>query len=697
MNDRNNSVRVAVDIGGTFTDLHLHDSRTHKTFVWKTPSTPADPSIGLLEGLRGITEQASIPLSDIGMILHGSTIATNAVLERKLPTGALITTKGFQDVLEIGRHMRKDVYTLKAESRPLLIPRHLRFGVDERIKADGSILRALDEAEVKQIAAQLIEQKVATVAVVFLHGYRNPSHEQRVQSLLKDLVPDITVATSFDSSPEIREFERTSTTVLNALLQPVISNYLQRVDSRLQQAGVNASLYLVQSNGGLATPDDAARLPARLLLSGPAGGATAMSILARKHNEANLVGLDVGGTSSDISVLINGSIGETQESSIDGLPVRLPMVEIRTIGAGGGSIARVETNSLRVGPQSAGAVPGPVCYNRGGNQITVTDANALSGLIDANTFKTGGIKLNIEASETALTETLSDPLSLAPSAATHGVIEVANSHMSDAIRLSLFEKGADPTDFALAPFGGAAGLHACAIALELGINRIIFPAHASTLSALGILQANIRHDLSVAALVPAHIDSLPQLIDAATRLQQECEEKFRDNGLKPDECGVEYSCDMRYRGQAFELTTPWPEVTIAHNVDETTVSALIDHFHDIHEQRFAFTAKHDPIEIVSIRAQAIGRIAQAVIAEEPSSAAPATAVRRTRTIRDTDGGKTEVPCMTRDEFLAQSDSHTGPLLIEEEYTVLLIAEGWTVKPLPGHDILCTHHSAGQQL
>ena len=284
------------------------------------------------------------------------------MLERKLPKGALITTAGFHDVLEIGRHMRKDVYTLKAEARPLLIPRHLRFGVTERVKADGSILQPLDENQVTDIVTQLKADDVKTVAIVFLHGYRNPVHEQRVQQLFREQAPEITVATSFDSSPEIREFERTSTTVLNALLQPVISNYLKRVDSSLQEAGVRAHLYLVQSNGGLATPDDAARLPARLLLSGPAGGATAMSILARRHSENNLVGFDVGGTSSDISVVSNGSIGETQEASIDGLPVRLPMVEIRTIGAGGGSIARVETNSLRVGPQSAGADPGPVCY-----------------------------------------------------------------------------------------------------------------------------------------------------------------------------------------------------------------------------------------------------------------------------------------------------------------------------------------------
>ena len=693
MNERNTDVRVAVDIGGTFTDLHLHDSRTGQTFVWKTPSTPADPSIGLLEGLHGITRTAGIPLSDIGMILHGSTIATNAVLERKLPKGALITTDGFRDVLEIGRHMRKDVYTLKAETRPLLIPRHLRFGVSERVKSDGSVSTPLNEQQVLTIIDQLQRENVETVAVVFLHGYRNPVHEQRVQHLIQQHAPGITVATSFDSSPEIREFERSSTTVLNALLQPVISNYLKRVNTSLQQAGVTAGLYLVQSNGGLATPEDAARLPARLLLSGPAGGATAMSILATRHKENNLVGFDVGGTSSDISVVSDGAIGETQESSIDGLPVRLPMVEIRTIGAGGGSIARVETNSLRVGPQSAGADPGPVCYNRGGKDITVTDANALLGLIDAKSFRTGGITLNVNASQTQLEKNIATPLALTNHSAANGVLEVANSHMADAIRLSLFEKGADPADFALAPFGGAAGLHACAVASELGMHRIIFPAHASTLSALGILQANLRHDLSIASLLPAHTDSAAELAAAVKKLHKECEEKFQSNGLSTSQCAIEFSCDMRYRGQAFELTTPWPGIESAANVNKAALNGLIEHFHHIHEQRFAFTAKDDPIEIVTVRAQAIGRLGNTL---KQSTADPATKTStdkpRTRTLSGNDGKPVEIPCVTRDAFIADQKSRSGPFIIEEEYTVLLIADHWTAKPLTGNDILCTRSS-----
>lgn len=705
-------VRVAVDIGGTFTDLHLYDGRdSHgkgKIYEWKTPSTPADPSIGLLKGLEEITRVAGIQPADIDMILHGSTIATNAVLERKLPKGALLTTAGFEDVLEIGRHMRSDVYTLSAEARPLLIPRHLRFGINERVKADGSVLQTLDVAATESVIATLLQEQVETVAIVFLHGYRNPVHEHQVRELLQKLAPRLTVTTSFDSSPEIREFERSSTTVLNALLQPVISTYLERLGARLSGAGIDAELFLVQSNGGLAAPADAASLPAKLLLSGPAGGATAMSILAQRHAIDNLVGFDVGGTSSDISVVADGEIGETQESSIDGLPVRLPMVEIRTIGAGGGSIARVETAGLRVGPQSAGAEPGPVCYDRGGSDITVTDANAILGLIDAGSFKTGGISLNIQTAERQLNQNLCQPLSLTAAKAANGVLEVANSHMADAIRLSLFEKGADPADFALAPFGGAAGLHACAVATDLGIHRIIFPAHASTLSALGILQADLRHDLSIAALLPADSQSLPELQQAVQQLHGECLAQLKQNGLPEEQQQIEFSCDMRYRGQAFELTTPWPELaktansTTINTVDEQSLASLILSFHHIHEQRFTFTALQDPVEIVSVRARAIGKLSRP---GQPDSAdTPAgdstkasdkskntSSDKRTRSLHWGDQ-QLEVPCIDRAGFLQSSASIEGPLIIEEEYTVLLIADGWCVSPLSGGDILCERNS-----
>jgi len=681
-------VRVAVDIGGTFTDLHLHNPVNGHTTAWKTPSTPADPSVGLIEGLRGITEVAGIELSDIGLILHGSTIATNAVLERKLPKGALLTTSGFSDVLEIGRHIRRDVYTLQAEQRSLLIPRHRRYGVTERINADGQVLQTLDEKSLHTAIDNILQEQVETVAIVFLHGYRNPLHEERAAAIVRERAPHLSVTCSCHTSPEIREFERTSTTVLNALLRPVISGYLERVSSRLNDTGITAALYLVQSNGGLATPQDAATLPAKLLLSGPAGGAMAMASLSQRHKLHNLVGFDMGGTSSDISVVRNGQIGETAESTIDGLPVRMPMVEIRTIGAGGGSIAAVQGGALRVGPVSAGADPGPVCYERGGTEPTVTDANAALARIDPAAFQTGGMQLNANASTKALNDLIGEPLELDTATAAEGVLNVATAHMAGAIRLSLFEKGADPGDFALAPFGGAAGLHACAVASELGMSQIIFPANASTLSALGILQADLRYDLSDSQLLPAHDDSLPSLVTSVESLRQQSTALLRKNGFTDNNCRIEISCDMRYRGQAFELATPWSTLTKNTIPDTTTLASLIANFHRIHEERFAHTSPQDAVEIVTIRAVAIGVLDKPDTSQPHATMAPsatATSERKTRTIF-VDGRDIEVPCFHRNELQTMDKPLQGPAIIEEDYTVLLIEKNWRLQAMPGGDL-----------
>jgi N-methylhydantoinase A len=681
------AVRVSVDIGGTFTDLHLHNPADGVVHAWKTPSTPADPSAGLIEGLTQITQRNGLSTADIGMILHGSTIATNAVLERKLPRGALITTAGFRDVLEIGRHIRRDVYTLQAEPRSLLIPRQLRFEVSERIRADGGVEQALDEAQLRGIIETLRSQQVEAVAIVFLHGYRNPVHEQRAAQLIAELAPEMAVATSFESSPEIREFERTSTTVLNALLRPVISGYLQRVSGRLESAGISAPLYLVQSNGGVASPAEAARLPARLLLSGPAGGAMAMAALARRHCIDNLVGFDMGGTSSDISVVRDGEIGETPESSIDGLPVRLPMIEIRTIGAGGGSIARVENDALRVGPQSAGAVPGPVCYGRGGEMPAVTDANAALGRLDPAAFATGGIKLDVSASSSAVRTAVSEPLGLAEDVAAEGILNVACSHMAGAIRLSLFEKGADPTAFSLAPFGGAAGLHACAVAEELGIERIVFPAHASTLSALGILHADLRHDLSISELLLLSTDNLSAISQSVQSLRQQGRELLIQDRIAVDSQRIEISCDLRYRGQAFEIATPWSALADGQLPDQQSLDALIVAFHQIHESQFAHSAPDDAIEVVTIRAAAIGLISeQHAIAKTTDQAVDKKPGRRRVFLQ---GSWIEIDVYQRDSLPASIE---GPVLIEEDYTVLLITEGWQLSALGDGDLLCRRNT-----
>ncbi|MGZ0190142.1 MAG: hydantoinase/oxoprolinase family protein [Alphaproteobacteria bacterium] len=599
-------IRIAVDIGGTFTDIEVYDSRKRQAFAHKTPSTPDDPSRGLGIGLKEAADLFGFALTDIGLLLHGTTIATNAVLERKLPKGAMLTTAGFEDVLEIGRHMRKSLYGLVAEPRSLLIPRHLRFGVAERIRFDGTVETALNLDAVRELARKLVDDGVEALAVGFLNAYANPSHEASALAAIRDAAPDLAVSASHEASPEIREFERFSTTALNALLKPVVSKYLEQVEGRLAEIGVAAPLYLVQSNGGVAKPEEAARLPAKLLLSGPAGGAMAMAALAARHGMQNLVGIDMGGTSADIAVVADGDIGQTPEGEIDGLPVRLPMIEIRTIGAGGGSIARVESGGLRVGPESAGAAPGPVCSSRGGARPAVTDANVALARIDAAGFLGGAMPLDDASARAAIHTHVGDPLALSPEAAASGILEVADARMADAIRLSLFEKGADPTDFALAPFGGAGGLHAAALADALDIQTILFPTNASTLSARGILSADLRHDLARSQRLRANTGGEEEAVAAlhtlAGELRQDAEASLARDGVDPADREYRLSADMRYRGQAYELVIPWGDVT----PDSQSLAELVSRFHREHARRFAHSDEADVVEIATLRMAAIG-------------------------------------------------------------------------------------------
>lgn len=675
-------IRLAVDIGGTFTDLQIQDYRTGSVHDFKSPTTPDDPSRGLINAIVGASERFGFGLGDIGMILHGSTIATNAVLERKLPKGALITTQGFEDVLEIGRHMRQNVYALRAEARSVLIPRQFRLGVPERIRADGTVEVPLDRGAVREAGHRLLEAGVSAVAIVFLHAYRNPSHELAAAEVLAGL-PGLAVATSHEASPEIREYERSSTTVLNALLMPVISNYLTALTGRLRDQGIGGKLYLVQSNGGVASAEEAARLPAKLLLSGPAGGAMAMAGLARRHDLPNVVGLDMGGTSADVSVVVDGRVGETGEGMIDGLPVRLPMVEIRTIGAGGGSIARCENRAMRVGPHSAGSAPGPACYGRGGSEPTVTDANLVLGRIDAGAFLGGEMTLDVAAAQAA-TRSVGEPLSLGEEETADGIVHIASAGMANAVRLSLFEKGADPSDFTLAPFGGAAGLHACAVASELDIRSIIFPARASTLSAGGILTTDLRHDFSHSELIlvgPASVDLLATIVGELSTI---CHGRLDQDDVAAGQRTVLISADMRYRGQAYEINTPWTQLGLQGAVDSAALDGLIAAFHALHLSRYAHNSPGDPVEIVTVRAMAIGILEKPTLQDTPEPERTDTARSRRVNI---EGIWQDVPVI--DRTMIGAEELFGPLIVEEDYSVLLIAGGWSLKSQGQGDLIAT--------
>lgn len=671
-------VRVGTDIGGTFTDLEIFDARKRQIKSHKVPTTPEDPSIGLMTGLKEAGQRFGFELSDIGYLLHGTTIATNAVLQRKFPDGALVTTAGFEDVLEIGRHSRRDIYSVKPRPTPPLIPRNHRIGITERIGSNDVAEKPLTEAALDALVAKLATLNVSTIAVSLLNAYVNPEHEQIIAARLARDLPDIAITLSSVVSPEIREYERTNTTALNALLIPVVKAYLGRLQLRMQENGLTARLLIVQSNGAVCSPETAAREPVRLLLSGPSGGALGSLTIAKTLSEPSLVSVDMGGTSFDVSVVRDNRIDIVTQGEIDRVPVRVPMIEIRTIGAGGGSIARVDKNGrVTVGPESAGARPGPVCYSRGGTEPTVTDANLALGRLDPDYFLGGVMPLDLDATRNAINSKVAAPLGLDLERAAGGIIAITNTGLAAAIRLSLFEKGLDPRDFALLSFGGAGSIHACAVADELNISRVIFPTNASTFSAWGILHSNIGHDFARSRVMPFDAEALPAVAEMVAAMREQAAGQLAEDGIADANRVSKISADLRYKGQAFELNVPWPgDVVNAAALEQVTRS-----FHELHLQRFSYSNPGDLIEIVTIRLKAIGLLSAIEAETSPPSAIVEEHGKRRVCI---DGKWCELAVRRRDNLLA-GESILGPAVIEEDYTTILIGDGWSaIRGTHGH-------------
>ncbi|MBX9699260.1 MAG: hydantoinase/oxoprolinase family protein [Acetobacteraceae bacterium] len=675
-------IRIAADIGGTFTDLQILDGRSGAVHAWKTPTTPEDPSIGLMAGVTEAAARFGFSLEQVGLLLHGTTIATNAVLQRQLAQGVLITTAGFEDVLEITRHVRKELYVLDPDPFPCLIPRDRRLGVAERMRADGSVEAPLDEAAMPALLARLDALGAESVAVCLLHAYANPAHERRLKALLAAARPGLPVTLSSEISPEIREYERSSTTVLNAMLVPVVKAYLERLEARLGQGemggGFHPLVFLVQSNGGVCSLATAAAQPARLLLSGPSGGALAAGRIAALLDRPNLVAVDMGGTSFDVSVVQGGRIGVVTQGEVDGLPVRLPMVEMRTIGAGGGSIASVDAGGrMTVGPRSAGARPGPVAYGRGGTEPTVTDANLALGRLDPEFFLGGAMRLDMAATRAAIAARVGAPLGLDVERAAQGMLTVTNANLGAAVRLSLFEKGLDPRDFALLSFGGAGGLHATDVATEMGITEVIFPRDPGTLSAYGILWSDLVQDLARSRVLPATPASLPAIAALLDELRAEAAARLAADGVAPADQVLEAGADMRYHGQAFELLVPWPEAP--------ALPPLFARFHAMHQQRFSYSDPGEAVELVTLRITATGRLPKPEAADAPPAARPA--LKGSRRVFE-DGAWRDVPVWDR-EALPPEDRITGPAIVEEAFATHWIGRGWTAAVGPAGALIAS--------
>jgi N-methylhydantoinase A len=673
-------VRLAIDIGGTFTDLECVDLATGASQGFKVATTPDDFSVGFMNAVTGAAQRFGFAFADIRLLMHGTTIATNAVLTRDLPEGALVTTSGFEDVLEIGRHARKDIYSLKPERRTVLVPRRRRFGVIERVGAGGEVVRPLDRKSLDAVTQAVAASGVAVVAVALLNAYLNPDHEIAIRDHLMANLPDLRISCSHEVSPEIREFERTSTTVLNALLMPVVQDYIDRLKTRMGEAGLNAPLYLVQSNGGATTPEAASVAPVKLMLSGPSGGVLAAERLAHHLGMDQVVGVDMGGTSYDVALIQDGRRAVVAQGEVDGLPLRVPMVEMRTIGAGGGSIAAVDAGGrLRVGPDSAGAKPGPVCYQRGGTEPTTTDANVILGRLDARGFMRGTFPLDANAARSALRQRVADPLHLGVEQAAEGILGVVTAKLAGAIKLSLFERGLDPRDFALMSFGGAGGLHAVEVADELGMRVVVFPRNPSTFSAHGILQSDIAHDLARTRITPLCGNAAGIITALMTEMAAAGHLLLAADKLGPEGISLHFSADLRYRGQAFELMMP----LVGDRLTQTDVAALVETFHRRHLERFSFDDRQESVEMVTLRLTGIGALGGIGSPEKVAGASAAEARSRQVYL----GGRwREVPVIQQ-ETLDPTRPVIGPAIIEQDYTTLLLTDGWQLRLTDSGDMV----------
>jgi len=562
------SWQIGVDVGGTNTDLLLVDAETGAFRTAKVPSTPADQSEGVLNGL----EAGGLALEDIAALVHGTTVATNAVLERKGARCGLITTRGFRDVLELGRRTRPNPYGMTG-SFEALIGRELRLEVTERMDAKGRVLVSLDEDQVRAAVLRLKELGAEAVVVHFLHAYANPAHEQQAAAIVRHLWPNGYISVSSEILREVREFERGSTAAVNAFVQPVMGRYLQRLSDRLKVAGFPRELLVTQGNGGTMAASLAVRQPVQTVMSGPAAGAIAAAQIGRQAGFPNLIACDMGGTSFDVSLIQGGVPAVSAEKDISyGVPVRVPMVDIHTIGAGGGSIARVDdAGILRVGPESAGADPGPVCYGRGGERPTVTDANVILGRVDPTRFPGADSGAVTEAVVRAIETHVGKPLGLDPVEAASAILAVAGNQLASAIRLVSIGKGHDPRDFALFPFGGAGALHAVALARELGIPKVLVPRFPGITSALGCVLADLRHDYvhtiwrPLRDVDPEEADAV--LADHARRGRETIEaERVPVSGVD-----IVHEADLLYRGQSHVFRVPISGT----GFDATRIAALL--------------------------------------------------------------------------------------------------------------------------
>ncbi|MEM7704845.1 MAG: hydantoinase/oxoprolinase family protein [Pseudomonadota bacterium] len=669
--------RVSADIGGTFTDLVV-DPADGPTFVGKVATTPDNPARGVIEGVQQLIPNAS----EINFFVHGTTVGLNAFLERRGERVLLLMTAGSGDSYSIARGNRQTLYDLQYRKPEQLVARRDVHEIGGRLAWDGEELEPLNHDDLKAVVDKVKSERIASVAVCFLHSYAHPQHELEAGKILSEALPGVSITLSHTVAPEWREYERASTAVMNAYVAPVVQRYLSSLEQQFSDLGMGATVHVMQSSGGVATAEAARDKPVFTLLSGPVGGTVGGVSLAKAMGRNNLLCVDMGGTSFDLSLVIDGSGTATTETELEGLPLLMSILDIQTIGTGGGSIAWMEGEGLRVGPHSAGSQPGPACYGRGGTEPTVTDANVFLGRLGVASLLGGDMTLDLDAATTAI-NSLAERAGMTPTALAEGILAISNAAMADAMRTITVSQGLDPRDFSLVAFGGAGPMAAVFLAQELDIGEVVVPNFPGTFSAWGMLQTDLRSDQTCAYYSPTQSVDLADLESHYQGLEKEGAEALRAQGVADEALSFERSADMRYIGQEYSINVALPA--------GSQVDDIVAAFHESHERRYGHGSPGAPVEFVNLRLAAFGALVRSDFEEPGQGGAEADPVLGER--QAIYGGQ-ELPTPVYDRLkLTSSHSLAGPAIIEEKSATTVVPPGWVARVDDIGNILITREDS----
>ncbi|MFC4277948.1 hydantoinase/oxoprolinase family protein [Achromobacter aloeverae] len=661
--------RVGFDVGGTFTDFTLLAEHTGELHYFKVPSTPHDPSVAIQSGVEHLMRELGISGGELVHVGHGTTVATNMVIERRGARCALVTTRGFRDVLEIGRQVRPHLYDYNVLKPEPLAPREWRYEVTERIAADGSMLEPLDEAGVRRVADELRREGVEAVAICFMHSYRNDEHERRTRDILAEALPGVYLSVSSEILPEFREYERMSTTVLNAYVGPRMAGYMRNLVRSVRGMEIAAQPATVHSNGGLMSVESVLTAPVRTCVSGPAAGVIGAVELGRATGLSNLITFDVGGTSTDVSLIADLQPLFTSSRLVADYPVKTQMVDVHVIGAGGGSIACIDdAGALKVGPRSAGAVPGPIAYDRGGEAVTITDAHIVLGRLNPVALLEGRMPVDAARARVAIEAMIARPLGLTVEEAAYGILRIANSNMARAVRAVSTERGHDIRKFALCSFGGAGGLHAAELARDCGIGMLLIPQEPGTMCARGILLSDISMDFVQTLMAHATDDGWALLRQALDTLAAKARDWLAAEGVTPDAQRLSGVIDARYQGQNFEIPVPLDGMRLM------ATAEFVAAFSAAHVREYGYDAAGRAIEIVNCRVRAVGMVPRAPLARVEGGGSLESAVKEHRQVYFDAGGWLDTPVYRRG-LLPVEVPVDGPAVIEEMSSTTVVLPG----------------------